>query len=131
MFLEHVNFSVPDVDKAAKFYQQLLGFQIRWKGTIGEGRPVIHVGDKRCYIAFFQSDNPGPSPHNCYQDVGINHLGFVVDNLDAMKSRLQELNITPIPEKPYSPGRRVHFFDPDGIEVELVEYDELELEMSA
>ena len=124
MHLEHVNVSVPNVDRAVAFYQKLLGFRLRWKGTIGEGRPCAHVGDDGYYIAFFQSDRTEHAPLN-YEDVGINHMGFVVDDLDEMKRRLAELGISSIPEKPYLPGRRVHFFDPDGVEVELVQYDGL------
>ncbi len=54
-------------------------------------------------------------------EVGLNHFGFVVESLDEMKSRLAELGVSPGEELEYEPGRRLYFFDPDGIEVELVE----------
>jgi len=38
-----------------------------------------------------------------------------------MKFRLVELGVSPGEELEYEPGRRLYFFDPDGIEVELVE----------
>ncbi len=40
-----------------------------------------------------------------------------------MKQRLGELGVTPGDEQDYEPGRRVYFTDPDGIEVELVQYE--------
>jgi catechol 2,3-dioxygenase-like lactoylglutathione lyase family enzyme len=65
----------------------------------------------------------GPAPSD-YSRVGINHFGFVVDDLDEMRRRLGAAGIQPHHEADYEPGRRLYFLDPDGIEVELVEYEE-------
>jgi catechol 2,3-dioxygenase-like lactoylglutathione lyase family enzyme len=53
----------------------------------------------------------------------LNHFGWVVDDLDAARQRLAVLNVRPHYEANYEPGRRLYFYDPDGLEVELVEYD--------
>ena len=61
------------------------------------------------------------TPQN-YSAPGVNHFGFVVEDLDEARRRLLELGVTPGDEQDYDPGRRLYFYDPDGIEVELVEY---------
>jgi catechol 2,3-dioxygenase-like lactoylglutathione lyase family enzyme len=50
------------------------------------------------------------------------HFGLVVDNLDEARRRLDQLGATVHREADYEPGRRIYFLDPDGHEVELVEY---------
>lgn len=121
MHLEHVNLTVSDVERSAAFYSDLLGFHVRWKGETVAGSPAAHVGDDRCYLALFQSTDETDAPNN-YEVVGLNHLGFVVDDLDATLERLHALGVQEHFMPEYDPGRRAYFMDPDGIEVELVEY---------
>ena len=101
------------------------GLKVRWRreGT-AELPAAAHVGDDRHYIAIFQAtaETP-PHPRQAYDTVGLNHFGFVVDDLDATRAKLIELDLTPHKEADYEPGRRLYFFDPDGIEVELVQYE--------
>ncbi len=123
MFLEHVNLSVSDLQRSVAFYRQLFGFKVRWEGTITGDLPAAHVGDDQCYLALFQAEDDERAQQD-YTRVGINHFGSVVDDLGAMKARLAELGITPHLEGDYEPGRRLYFLDLDGVEVELVEYDQ-------
>ena len=101
--------------------RRLIGFKVRWKGNLEDGRPVAHIGDDRQYIALFQAASPGHAEIDM-TTVGLNHFGFVVESLDEMKSRLVELGVSPSEEQDYKPGRHVYFFDADGIEIELVQY---------
>jgi catechol 2,3-dioxygenase-like lactoylglutathione lyase family enzyme len=122
MHLEHVNLTVADAERSAAFYRDLLGFTLRWKGELPDGRALRHVGDDRHYLALFEADRAGPVDHD-YDRVGVNHFGFVVDNLDAARDRLIELGVTQVTDTiDYAPGRRLYFHDPDDYEVELVEY---------
>lgn len=120
MHLEHMNMTVADVERSAAFYGRLLGLRVRWRGTTEDGMPAVHVGDDRCYLALFQGQGHADWPD--YGAVGLNHFGFVVDDLDAARNRLEALGATVHHEADYEPGRRLYFRDPDGIEVELVEY---------
>jgi len=122
MFLEHVNLTVSDIERSIRFYRDLFGFKTRWQGHSAAGQPAAHVGDERCYVALFQAERSGRMVVDM-SAVGMNHFGFVVDDLDASREKLLGLGITPHHEADYEPGRRLYFFDPDGIEVELVEYD--------
>ncbi|HHI78731.1 MAG TPA: VOC family protein [Planctomycetes bacterium] len=122
MFLEHVNLTVAQIDRSIDFYAKLLGLRLRWRGQTSEGKPAAHIGDERCYLALFQGDPSGQAPSMDYDRVGFNHLGFVIEDLAAAKTRLRDLGVTPHFEPEYAPGRRLYFMDPDGYEVELVQY---------
>ncbi len=121
MFLEHVNLTVSDLDRSIAFYCDLLDLHVRWKGPIEGDRLGAHVGDDRHYLALFQATKAGKVPYD-YLSPGLNHFGFVVDDLDDARRRIAALGATVHLEADYEPGRRIYFMDPDGHEVELVEY---------
>ena len=120
MHLEHVNLTVGDLDRSIRFYTQLLGWRVRWKGTTSSGTPAAHVGSDDTYLAFFEGDGRGPAWN--YGRVGFNHLGFVVEDMDAALAQLKAQGATVHGDDTYDPGRHVYFEDPDGYEVELVAY---------
>lgn len=122
MQLEHVNLSVADLDRSLAFYTAALGLPVRWRGLTSSGRPAAHVGGDRSYVALFQATDGASSAEPDYDRVGFNHLGFVVDDLDAARARLAGLGIAPRSVMDYAPGRRLYLDDPDGFEFELVEY---------
>ncbi len=122
MYIEHANFTVTDLDRSIAFYTDLFGWRVRWRGTTNAGTPAAHVGDDRSYFALFQASLDGHRSSE-YERPGFNHLGVVVENLDEMAERLRKLGVTPGEEHDYEPGRRRYFFDPDGNEIELVEYE--------
>lgn len=123
MFIEHVNLSVSDLTRSITFYRELFGLKVRWEGTTSNGAPAAHVGDDRSYLAFFQAAQAGKAEKD-YGAVGLNHFGLVVDDLASVKERLASKGIDPHLEADYEPGRRLYFLDPDGVEVEVVAYDE-------
>lgn len=121
MYLEHVNLTVSHLDRSIAFYCDLLDVHLRWKGPIDGERLGAHVGDDRSYLALFQAATA--SPVECdYSRPGVNHFGFVVADLDEARRRLDRLGATVHLEGNYEPGRRIYLLDPDGHEVELVEY---------
>jgi len=123
MYLEHVNLSVSDLERSIAFYTELFGFEVRWRGFTSDGQPAAHIGDDRMYLAMFQAVAPGTAVKD-YGAVGFNHFGFVVDSLDDLRGRLGRMGISPHLEGDYEPGRRLYFHDHDGIEVELVQYED-------
>jgi catechol 2,3-dioxygenase-like lactoylglutathione lyase family enzyme len=121
MHLEHVNLTVNDLDRSIAFYADLFDLHVRWKGPLDGSRLAAHVGDERTYLALFQATGAGAVDHD-YTRPGVNHFGFVVDDLDDVQARLGGLGATVHLEADYEPGRRIYFLDPDGYEVEVVEY---------
>jgi len=122
MFLEHVNLTVSNVERSMTFYQQIFGFQVRWRGKFASGAEGAHIGDDRQYIALMEAEVPGRAEQRM-DIVGLNHYGFVVDDIDSIKHRLKEMGVEPHSEQTYDPGKHLYFMDPDGIEIELVAYD--------
>jgi glyoxylase I family protein len=121
MYIEHVNLTVTDLDRSIAFYADIFDLHVRWKGPLDGTRLGAHVGDARSYLALFQATGDGTVDHD-YTRPGVNHFGFVVDDLDDVRSRLDALGATVHLEADYDPGRRIYFCDPDGYEVEVVEY---------
>jgi len=116
--------TVMDLERSISFYTAMFDFTVRWKGQTSDGEPAALVGDDRSYVALFQATAIKKEDHDRpdYAVVGLNHFGFVVDDLAACRTRLAGLGITPHHDADYEPGIRLYFFDPDGIEIELVEY---------
>ena len=130
MRLEHINMTVNDVAKSFDFYRELFGFKCLWKGSkageTGKQLDAMHMGTHNVYIALFEvEDKSFATSHSApsdYSAPGINHMGFVVDDLEYYRTKLKAMNIEPHLEADYAPGKRFYFFDMDGIEIELVEY---------
>lgn len=120
MYIEHVNLTVSDLDRSVDFYCQLLDLRLRWAGQIDVHQRGAHVGDDRNYLALFEATVPDRVVSDSTRS-GYNHVGWVVDDLDEARRRLERLGISAHHEAEYEPGRRLYFYDPDGHEVELVE----------
>jgi catechol 2,3-dioxygenase-like lactoylglutathione lyase family enzyme len=124
MRLEHINMTVNNIEQSYAFYAQLFDFKQRWAGT-GSGKkgPVraIHIGDDTTYLSLFEAENPGQAPAD-YGSTGINHLAFEVDNLQPLRGRLAAMGVLLHLDENYEPGQRIYFYDPNGVEVELVCY---------
>jgi catechol 2,3-dioxygenase-like lactoylglutathione lyase family enzyme len=121
MRIEHANITVNNVQASAEFYLQLMGGRVRWEGTNSSGRRAAHIGDDRTYLSLFEAANESPVRDD-YSVTGFNHLGFEVDDLAAYRETLLKMGVEINAEEDYAPGRRLYFYDPDGIEIELVEY---------
>lgn len=118
--LEHANISVTDPDRSAALLVDLLGWHERWKGpSMGNGR-TIHVGSDDAYLALYTGSHVtgGYAKGN-----PLNHLAFVVDDLDAAEAVVKTHGLEPFGHDDYEPGRRFYFFDWDGIEFEVVTYE--------
>ena len=121
--LEHANFSVSDPQKTADFLCTLFDWRIRWSGDSIHGGYTIHVGGQDSYLAIYAQGDMRKAAPNDYKTVGaMNHIGVVVDDLDAVEARVLAAGFQTINHGDYEPGRRFYFHDHDGIEFEVVSY---------
>lgn len=125
--LEHVNITVSDPAQTAAMLAELFGWQIRWEGAARGGKGyTIHVGGDHSYVAVYSGSDPDqttPKVGDTYQTRGgLNHLGIVVDDLDAVEAKVKALGFVPHSHANYVPGRRFYFHDADGVEIEVISY---------
>ena len=118
-FLEHANITVSDPDRSSALLQKLCGWHERWRGPSQLGGWTIHVGNDRDYLAVYTNEGRGgPYP----KGAPLNHVGLVVDDLDAAELVVKDAGLNPFNHGDYEPGRRFYFFDWDGTEFEMVSY---------
>ena len=119
--LEHVNISVTNAERAATLLQKLTGWHRRWEGPSMDGGHTIHLGNETGYLAIHTK----PSVRgDLMKGVPMNHIGILVEDLDAAEAVVVAEGLTPFNHSHYEPGpRSFYFFDHDGIEFEVVSYE--------
>jgi catechol 2,3-dioxygenase-like lactoylglutathione lyase family enzyme len=121
--LEHVNVTVTDPAATAAWLDKVFGWEVRWKGGSIHGGTSWHVGGTDDYVALYAPPKPtGAPPESYFVHGGLNHVGVVVEDLDAVEGRVKDAGFTPFNHADYEPGRRFYFRDGDGIEWEVVSY---------
>ncbi|HLD06874.1 MAG TPA: VOC family protein [Candidatus Nanoarchaeia archaeon] len=138
--INHMSFTVRDLDQAVRFYHEVLGLEIV---SIAERPPEFSekaTGVKGAHlrIAYLKSLNgaieliqylapPGGKRIAARNDVGSSHVCFNVADFSAMVQRLQKHNaqlVHPpleIPAGPNQGKRMLYFEDPDGNTLEFIE----------
>lgn len=122
MRFEHINLSCKDIDLTKKFYNTIFPhWYVRAEG-VNDGSRWIHLGDSQYYLAL--NDNPENNrTHQIYENIGISHVGFVIDDGEAMKALLKQHGIEYYTLTAPETKHRIYVSDPDGNEIELVEYN--------
>ncbi len=120
--IEHVNLTVSNPEQTAAMLTALFGWQIRWSGPARDGGRTIHVGGEDHYLAVYAEPDRDGAPLAFEKSQPLNHVGIVVDDLDAVEAKAIALGLVPFNHDDYEPGRRFYIFDRDGIEYEIVSY---------
>ena len=120
--IEHVNVTVTDPERAAGLMEALFGWRVRWQGPAMSGGRTIHVGSDNHYIALYTGRGVAYTNDDFKKGRPLNHIGVEVDDLDDVEARVVAAGLRPFNHDDYEPGRRFYFFDPDGIEYEIVSY---------
>lgn len=122
--LEHVNYTVSDIDRTAEMLDTLFGWKVRWRGSALNGAgETAHVGTEDQYVAIYSPSDRIDPKNNSYKTAGgLNHVAVVVDDIDAMENAVKAAGLTPVNHGNYEPGLRFYFHDHDGIEYEVVSY---------
>jgi catechol 2,3-dioxygenase-like lactoylglutathione lyase family enzyme len=123
--LEHVNFTVSDPLVFADLLCRLFDWNIRWKGDAIYGGHTVHVGDDDTYLAIYGGKprvDLAAVPDRHSTRSGLNHIGIVVDDLDAVEARVKAEGFVPHSHGDYEPGRRFYFEGPESVEIEVASY---------
>ena len=129
-YLEHANLTVPDIDQAIAFLRTIEPrFYVRHDALAllenGATRRWVHFGDEQVYIALQQAE-PGSAaqmPRRSYENYGVNHLAWVVDDFAAVLARLEQQGYRRgllVPAEAFR--RRAYYYDAAGFEWEIIQY---------
>lgn len=111
--LRHIAISVPDKEKAAKFYVETFGFE-----RVSQSRVATRLSDGVMNITLLQFETEEDAGDERGKDfVGLHHFGIWVDDIDSMKQTIETHG------GKYHPGPTGHspasaeykFRDPNGI----------------
>ncbi len=126
MYIEHVNLVVFNIEKTVEFYQAAFPqWSIRGSGDqvwYGKPRKWVHFGDDKYYLTFNDS-GVGESRDLTSHQPGLAHFAFVVVDLESLEKRLFNAGYKRAKDGSDEPYRRnAYYLDPNGVEVEFVEY---------
>ncbi|MEO1713505.1 MAG: VOC family protein [Bacteroidota bacterium] len=122
VYLEHANITVSNLQEAIHFFQTAFPhFNIRGGGN--QMREWVHLGDDHTYLALNQATEIPIKPEKNYDKNGINHIGFVVENVEEIAKNLLEAGYKRDYPKQVEQFRiRDYFADADGNQFEFVQY---------
>jgi catechol 2,3-dioxygenase-like lactoylglutathione lyase family enzyme len=143
--VDHVGFTVPDLEQAHRFLVDVLGFEYLyslgpfkhdddWMATHLAVHPRAEMNNRfyRCsgetLLEVFEYDAPDQrttQPRN--SDIGGHHVAMYVDDLDAAVEHLKAAGVEvfagPTASKGPAEGNRwIYFLSPWGMQFELVSY---------
>ena len=123
--LEHANLSVRDVDGTIRFLTTACPeLRLRGRGQDCAGRSWAHLGTDESYLSLLAASGEAAEPFVPYAGrPGLNHLGFEVEDVAAVRTRLLAAGYRETTVPNAHPHRtRVYFADAEGGDWEFVEY---------
>ncbi len=116
--IDHLNFTVSDMNKTIAFYKDLFGFEVKEEGLNSKGKPYVITGISNKLVLCLSENKESL---NCDS---FHHFGINVQDFDATLKEIQSKNIPLL----YGGGvhshensRSIYIADPNGIEIELSE----------
>ena len=83
--LRHIAISVPDKEKAARFYEETFGFK-----RVSESRVATRLSDGVMNITLLQFENDEDAGDERGKDfVGLHHFGIWVEDIETMKRAIE------------------------------------------
>src|SRR5438105_3273972 len=118
--IDHVALSVSDVERAAQWYIDVLGFERRHEG-VWDGGPVF-VGKGTTSLALFPA--PSRSTSSGPADIRMLHLALRADreNFLVAQQELKQRGIE-FEFEDHEISHSIYFSDPDGHKLEITTYD--------
>lgn len=122
--VNHVAFTVTDLDVSQRFYTELFGFVVVL--DVGYGRICMHPATGFTLALLTHPDAHGGAFTELH--TGLDHLGLTAasrDELEQWERRFDEFGVTYTPIRDMEMGHHLNFRDPDGIALELSAPNEL------
>ncbi len=122
--LEHANLFVRDIEGMIRFLQTAFPeFRVRGEG-ISKGRRWVHIGTDENYLSLNQAYAEPEKPWTPYRGLpGVNHLGYEVDDVEALCKRMKSAGYREsTPPNAHPHRKRRYFYDAEGNDWEFVQY---------
>jgi glyoxylase I family protein len=122
--VDHVSFTVTDLDVSQRFYTELLDFVVVMDA--GYGRICMHPPTGFTLGLLMHQGAPGGSFSELH--TGLDHLGLAAgsrDELEQWQQRFEDEGVTYTPIRDMEMGYHLNFRDPDNIALELSAPNEL------
>ena len=126
----HVAITVRSIEVARVFYEKF-GLQTvhEWSADDGSVKIVqMKLGSMQLELFEYASNRNAEKLQmkraNNLEDLGVKHLGFVVDDIEETLAELQQQGVAPIDQDITNGKTGIKYFfveDPDGMWVEIVE----------
>lgn len=120
--LEHINLTVSDTDATANIIGKIFNWKIRWSGPAKDNGRTIHLGEEETYLALYSHTDKHLADTSHKTIKQLNHIGIVVDDLDATEEKVKAAGFVTHNHGDYEPGKRFYFNLDDGLEIEVVCY---------
>ena len=119
---DHTTITVSKMKRSVEFYRDLLGFEVL--GMLPQKKAnfvYLQLGDYKLELFEFEENGSSYEPEPD-EDVGLKHLAFRVEDVDAVTEKLKAEGVNFTLEPLETDGVKLAFFqDPDGISIEIIE----------
>lgn len=123
----HAAMSVADIEAAARWYEDVLGFRVETRFVIPEGTQAMFLEREGLRIELFQVFDPQPmpvarlDPREDLKTLGNKHAAFTVTDYDAFRTDLIARGIELVLEVGATFGRGLFIRDGAGNVIEFLE----------
>ncbi len=126
--IDHAAIVVSDMDRAFEFYSGVLGLDVILDGRESGEQKKSFLGNKKQVLIALTEDKNRAAGDTADVE-GVNHIAFLVGDLEKSSRLLKEKGIRFIEEKRDESGKitAYHFLDPDGLELEICTASENEV----
>jgi catechol 2,3-dioxygenase-like lactoylglutathione lyase family enzyme len=123
--IDHVAVVTTDIERAARFYTEVLGFRETLRLETTHSGTIIFVSLNGTQMELFGGGKPRHASED-ENEVGYTHITLLVDDVDAEFSRLKSLGVEfSLEPQAAESGLRLAFLrDPDGNAIELLQRPE-------
>ncbi|MGH7983378.1 MAG: VOC family protein [Candidatus Udaeobacter sp.] len=120
--IDHVAIGVPDVERSAKWYIEVLGFERLHEG-MWNAVPTF-IGKGNTALALFPASPDSKSTPSTHRDIRILHLAFRAnrENFLAAQRELEKRGIK-FEFQDHEIAHSIYFSDPDGHQLEITTYE--------